>query len=161
MRVAFIVWALGVGLVASWTFAPAEPPPPSILEVNRGLAFGPNEAISIDGRKSIRQYALNALDLPWGSRCSGEGRKRFIDGLNNYYYHRQNQSERYPETYGKLGADYIAKQWSTTDDLRIERLTQDAYVRGYLKLADFQDVAGRLVATIIRDERTDGKACSD
>ena len=161
MKMRFIAWALGVGLVAAWTFTPAAPPLPQILEVNRGKAFGSNEAIHVEGRKSQRQDAFNALDRPWGSRCSGEGRKQFISGLNEYYYHRQNQTERYPEIYGQLGADYIAKQWSTTDDQRIDRLTQDAYAKGYLKPADFNGVAGKMVAAVVRDERVTGKACAD
>ena len=86
--------------------------------------------------------------------------RHFISGLGHYYYHRQNQTERYPETYGQLGADYIAKQWSTTDDQRIDRLTQDAYARGYLKPADFEAVAGKMVATVVKNERVTGKACA-
>ncbi len=44
--------------------------------------------------------------------------------------------ELHPKYFGELGAAYIAKQWSSTDDQRIDRLTQDAYARGYLKPAD-------------------------
>jgi hypothetical protein len=101
------------------------------------------------------------LELPWGSRCDGEGRKRFISGLNEYYYQRQNQIERYPENFGKLGADYIADQWAGTDDQRIDRLTQDAYARGYLKPADFDGVAGKLIAALVKDERVTGNACAN
>jgi hypothetical protein len=155
----FIGWALGVGLVATWAFAPAAPPP-QIPEVNRGKAFGSNEDIMVDARSRQRQAAFRTLERPWASRCAGEDRKRFIGGLNEYYYHRQNQTERYPESFGKLGADYIAKQWSTTDDQRIDRLTQDAYARGYLKPADFNGVAARMIAKVVKDERITGKACA-
>jgi hypothetical protein len=157
---AFIGWALGVGLVASWAFAPAAPPP-QIPEVNRGKAFGSNEDIMVDGRSRQRQAAFMTLERPWGGRCDGEGRKRFISGLNEYYYQRQNQTERYPEYFGQLGADYIANQWSTTDDQRIDRLTQDAYARGYLKPADFDGLARKVIATVVKDERVTGKACAD
>ncbi|WP_249779114.1 hypothetical protein [Bradyrhizobium sediminis] len=161
MRLFFIVWALAISLVASWAFAPAAPPPQmQILEVNCGKAFDSNEYIMVEGRSKQRQDAFRALQLPWGDRCAGEGRKEFIGGLGHYYYHRQNQTERYPETYGQLGADYIAKQWSTTDDRRIDRLTQDAYARGYLKPADFEAVAGKMVATVVKNERVTGKACA-
>lgn len=157
----FLLWAVAVLQVAAWAFAPAAAPPQmQILEVNRGKAFGSNEYITVEGRASQRKDAFRVLDLPWASRCAGEDRKRFISGLNEYYYHRQNQTERYPETYGQLGADYIAKQWSTTDDQRIDRLTQDAYARGYLKPADFEAVAGKMVATVVKNERVTGKACA-
>jgi hypothetical protein len=156
----FIAWVLGVALVASWAFAPAPPPPPQIPEVNRGKAFGSNEDITIDSRSRQRQAAFKTLEQPWASRCEGEGRNRFIGGLNEYYYHRQNQTERYPENFGTLGADYIAKQWSTTDDQRIDRLTQEAYARGYFKPADFDGVAGKLIAKVVKDERVTGRACA-
>ena len=48
----------------------------------------------------------------------------------------------------------------TTDDQRIDRLTQDAYARGYLKPVDFDAVAGNMVAAVVKDERVTGKACA-
>jgi hypothetical protein len=156
----FLLWALVIWQVAAWAFAPAAAPP-QIPEVNRGKAFGTNEDIMVEARRGQRQSAFRTLEQPWGSRCAGEGRKQFISGLNEYYYHRQNQTERYPENFGKLGADYIAKQWSTTDDQRIDRLTQEAYAKGYLKPADFDGVAGKMVAMVVKDERITGKACAN
>jgi hypothetical protein len=158
-RAWFLLWAVVIWQIAAWTFGPTVPLP-QIPEVNRGKAYGSNEDLLVEARGGQRQGALKALDQPWGSRCAGEERKRFISGLNEYYYHRQNQTERYPENFGKLGADYIAKQWSTTDDQRIDRLTQDAYARGYLKAADFDGVAGKMVATVVKDERITGKGCA-
>ena len=63
------------------------------------------------------------------------------------------------ESYGKAGADYIATQWSKSDDQRIERLTQEAYAKGYLKPSDFTGVAAKMVATVIKNERVTGKGC--
>jgi hypothetical protein len=160
-RAWFVLWAVAVVQVAAWTFAPAPAPSaPKILEVNRGKAFGSNEDITVEGRVRQRQDAFTALERPWGSRCAGEGRKQFISGLGHYYYHRQNQTERYPETFGQLGADYIARQWSSTDDQRIDRLTQDAYAKGYLKPADFEELPRKLIANVVKDERVTGKACA-
>jgi hypothetical protein len=160
-RAWLLLWAVVIWQVAAWTFAPASPPAPQIPEVNRGKAFGSSEEYLVEARVSQRQEALRALDQPWAGRCAGEDRKRFISGLREYYYQRQNQIERYPENFGQLGADYIAKQWSTADDQRIERLTQDAYAKGYMKPADFEGIAGKLVATVVKDERVTGKACAD
>jgi len=153
----FIVWAVVIYQIAAWTFPPAPPP---MSQENRGKAFGSNEDIFVDGRQQDRKAVLEVLDQPWGGRCAGEGRKRFISGLKEYYYQRENQIERYPENFGKLGADYIARQWATTDDQRIDRLTQDAYVKGYLKPADFDGIARKLIAALVRDERVTGHACS-
>lgn len=157
----FIVWALGVGLVAAWTFAPAAPPPqPQIPEVNRGKAFGSNEHFMVESRNKQRQAAFQKLEQPWASRCMGEARKAFIGSLREYYSTRQNEAQHYPQNFGKLGADYIATQWATTDDRRIDRLTQEAYARGYLKPTDFDGPAARIVATVVKDERITGKACA-
>jgi hypothetical protein len=157
----FFLWALGVVVVASWAFAPADAPRPiQIPEVNRGKAFGANEDIHVQSRSELRQSAFETLEQPWGGRCAAEGRKSFIAGLSHYYYIRQNQTDRYPENFGQLGADYIAKQWSTTDDQRIDRLTQDAYAKGYFKPADFEGLAAKLIATVVKNERVTGNACA-
>jgi hypothetical protein len=37
---------------------------------------------------------------------------------------------------------------------------QDACARGYLKPADFDGVAGKMVATVVKDERITGKGCA-
>jgi hypothetical protein len=157
-RLLFIVWVVVIVQIAAWAFAPEPAPPQPVAGDGRG--FGDTEKYTVDGRARQRQDAIAALELPWSSRCAGEERKRFIGGLNEYYYHRQNQMERYPETFGKAGADYIATQWSTTDDRRIDRLIQDAYARGYLKPADFDGVARKMVANVVTGERVTGNACA-
>lgn len=160
-RVWFLLWAVVIWQVASWAFAPA----PAVVPVTQmpagdGQAFGSNEPYTLDARNDERQLALKSLETPTGSLCTEAGRKQFIRGIDQYYYQRQNQTERYPEVHGKLGADYIAAQWSSPDDKRIDRLTQEAYSKGYLALADFDNVARKMVATILRDERVIGKGCA-
>jgi hypothetical protein len=155
----FFLWALGVVVVAGWAFAPADAPRP-IPEVNRGKAFGANEGIAVDSRRVLRKATFETLEQPWGGRCAAEGRQSFIAGLSHYYYIRQNQTEHQPEYFGQLGADYIAKQWSTTDDQRIDRLTQDAYAKGYFKPADFEGLAAKLIASVVKNERVTGHACA-
>src|SRR5580698_5901424 len=160
-RVWFLLWAVVIWQVASWAFAPA----PAVVPVTQmpagdGQAFGSNEPYTLDARNDERQLARKSLETPTGSLCTEAGRKQFIRGIDQYYYQRQNQTERYPEVHGKLGADYIAAQWSSLDDRRIDRLTQEAYSKGYLALADFDNVARKMVATVLRDERVIGKGCA-
>ncbi len=152
----FILWAVVIWQVASWAFAP---PPPSVqMEASRDVPRDVEE-VSTGGRELVRQQALAALDKPWSSRC-GADRRDFLSGLAAYYYNRQNQTERYPEIYGKAGAEHIARQWSTSDDSRIDRLTREAYGRGYLRPSDFNGPASKLVAAIVQNERVTGKGCS-
>jgi hypothetical protein len=157
-RIWFLLWALVIWQMAAWAFAPAAPVPQ--MPPGDGNAFGSNEQYTIESRDSQRRGALGALEAPTGSRCTEDGGKQFVNGLNNYYYQRQNQSERYPEIHGKLGADYIAEQWSAPDDTRIDRLTQEAYSQGYLKPSDFDGVARKMVATVVKGERVIGKGCA-
>jgi hypothetical protein len=51
-------------------------------------------------------------------------------------------------------------QWSTTDDKRIDRLTQELYSRGYLKPEEFQEVARRMISVVVKDERVIAKGCA-
>jgi hypothetical protein len=156
----FLVWAVVTCQIAMWSFIPTDVPPP-IPKADPGELADPYEQIHVRSRLALRRDALRALELPWIGRCRRDGRNQFIAGLNEYYYHRQNQTERYPETFGKAGADYIAEQWSTSDDKRIDRLTQEAYTRGYLNPTDFNAVARRMIDTIIRDERIMAKGCAN
>ena len=134
-------------------------PPPKVPQGD-GRAFGDNEMLLVKGRERQRQYVMRVLDRPWNSRCTDDGRALFIDGLSHYYNHRYYQTEGYRETYGKAGADYIAAQFSKADDARIERLTQEAYAKGYLKPEDFRGAAGQMVATLVKGERVTGKGCA-
>jgi hypothetical protein len=152
-----VLWAMVVAQIALWAFAPdKQEEKPSAGD---GRPYGDTEQYMVESRVSQRKSTMATLDLPWSSRC-GEDRKRFIAGVNHYYYIRQIESEHYPEYHGKLGADYIARQWSTGEDKRIERLTQEAYARGYLMPSDFDGVAGKLVAAVVKDERVVGKGCA-
>ncbi|MCK1735476.1 hypothetical protein IVA79_16180 [Bradyrhizobium sp. 138] len=157
-RAWLILWALVVYQVAAWAFAPQKAAQPA-TPVD-GPGYGSNEAIFVDGRARTRSSAAQAFDLPYGSRCAGEGRKQFISSVGGYYYRRQNETERYPETFGKPGADYIAKQWVTGEDKRIERLTQEAYAQGYLQPSDFDNVARKMVEAIVRNERITVRSCA-
>lgn len=157
-RLLIIVWVSAVLQVAGWAFVP---PPPAVRPLpGSDRAFGPTEKYAVDSRESQRQNAFRALEQPTGSRCTVDGRKAFIGGLSEYYYHRQNQTERYPETFGQPGADYIAEQWSGTDDKRIDRLTREAYGMGYLKPDDFEAVARKMFLAVVRNERVASKGCS-
>jgi hypothetical protein len=158
-RIWFIVWAIVIWQVAMWAFTPEPSVPAQAFTPITGQDFDDHEKYIEDARKSQRKAALTALDRPWNDRC-GEARKQFISGVNEYYYHRQNQSERYPDIYGPAGTDYITKQWMTPDDRRIERLTQEAYSGGHLTPSDFDGVASKMVETVVRSERVTGRGCA-
>ncbi|QQN66787.1 hypothetical protein JIR23_14430 [Bradyrhizobium diazoefficiens] len=158
-RVWFIVWALVIWQVAAWAFAPQKAVQQPAAAVD-DPGYGSNEAIFVEGRASQRRDAAQAFERPYGSRCAGEGRKQFLRNIDAYYYRRQNDMERYPETFGKAGADYIAGQWSTGEDKRIERLTQEAYAQGYLTSSDFGGVARKLIETAVRGERVTAHSCA-
>jgi hypothetical protein len=152
----FIMWAIAILQFALWTFAPEKP---KAGPTDPGHAYGSDEKYSVESRDGMRKSVMATLDKPWSSRC-GEARKDFIGGVDYYYWQRQNQYKRYGEIHGKLGADYIATQWSTGEDQRIDRLTQEAYVNGYLKPSDFKGYASELIAEVVKNERVIGKGCA-
>lgn len=153
----FVLWLLVVWRVAAWTFAPAPPPPTRHYD---GRAFGPNEDIFVKGRQSTRRSATEALAQPWAELCADITRKKFISGLGYYYYQRENQTERHTETYGPAGANYIAQQWASADDQRIDRLTQDLYINGYLKPDEFDAVARKMIVAVVKDSHITGSGCA-
>lgn len=158
-RLWFIVWALVIWQVGAWAFAPQKAAQQPMAAAD-GPGYGSNEAIFVEGRASQRREAALAFERPYGSRCAGEGRKQFVSNIDAYYYRRQNDMERYPETFGKPGADYIAKQWSTGEDKRIERLTQEAFALGFLAPSDFDGLARKLVDAVVRGERVTAHSCA-
>lgn len=151
-----MLWGAALLMVAVWTFTPKTP---EVVPVTDGKPYGSDEPYLLDARKLWRKAAMTSLDKPWSDRC-GDARKDFISGVSFYYYNREGQNELYPRLHGKPGADYIATIWSSADDKRIDRLTQEAYTNGYLKLTDFSGRAGKLVAAIVKDERVTGSGCA-
>lgn len=158
-RLIFIIAAIIVWQVAGRLFLTEQPVAAAAFPPVTGAEFQDHEKYIEDARKSQREGALKALDRAWSERCGGR-RADFVSSLNEYYYHRQNQNERYPETYGPAGAAYIAGVWTTAEDRRIERLTQEAYAAGYIKPSDFDGMASQMVATIVRGEQVRGRGCA-
>ena len=106
-----------------------------------------------------RHDGLRALDVPQAVYAPRKDEK-FISGLGHYYYHRSLQTTSYPKNYGKTGADYIARQWSTADDKRIDRLTKEIYSSGYFKPNEFGAGSRDMLLTLVKDERVTGKGCA-
>jgi hypothetical protein len=159
MRPAFIaMWAAALAQIAIWTYAP-DTPKANAVNTGDGQPYGDLEPIHIESREGMRKSMMATLDQPWSSRC-GDARAKFISGVGEYYWQRKNQYERYLEIHGKPGVDYIAKAWSSPDDKRIDRLTQEAYASGYLKPSDFKGYAQDLIAEIVKGERVTGKGCA-
>jgi len=158
MRIALLIWGLLIWQIAAWTFAPPRPSaePPK----GDGKAYDNDEKYMVEGRDKQRRTALSALDMPWAAWCGDQGHKQLVSRLSEYYYHRQNQTERYLEIHGQLGANYIAQQWATADDQRIDRLTAQAYRNGYVEPTQFSETPRKLIQVVIRNERVVGKGCA-
>ncbi len=157
-----LLWAAAIGQVAVWAFVPVSPdhvPSLHTEESGEERILGYEEDIHVQSRADLRKETLVSLEQPWAGRCGGESKKNFVLGLNEYYYHRQNQTERYAENFGRAGAKYIAQQWSAPDDKRIDRLAQEAYAKGYLRPADFNGLSRKLIDAVISEERVTGKGC--
>jgi hypothetical protein len=120
--------------------ADSGPPPPR----------NPNEHVFQHIRRSARKGALQSLEQPWAAMCEGEGRRALLEGVNYYYEHRGSHEMSYPKRWGAEGKSYIEREWGTTDDKRIEQLTQDMVARGYLKVAALSRAAAERVGKLTK-----------
>lgn len=160
-RILFVVWALAMWQIAVWTFSPARTQTATAVVRADGKAHGDSEPAIARGRDYQRAGALRALEQPTAVICTEEGRKRVVSGLSEYFYHRQAQLQSYPRNFGTPGADYIARQWSTAGDLRIDRLVREAYGRGYIVPDDLtQSFARKTLLSIVEGVRVTGKGCA-
>jgi hypothetical protein len=112
-----------------------------------------NEKIYQNGRNSIRKSTMNGLDKAWSTFCQPEGRQRLAQSVSYYFEMRGNQEESYQKRWGDDGRNYIAREWSTSDDARIQRLVQEHYERGYLKIADFRPFIAKRIEPLLKDVR--------
>ena len=119
-----------------------------------------NERYNAPGRDSARKGTLEALDQPWSSFCTAEGRKLLIDAINYYYGQRHAQVQSYANAYGEAARQFAVKSWTTTDDNRIERKMRETFGRGYFKLDELHRHVRTPVAELVKGERVTGKPCS-
>ncbi|MGB7256561.1 MAG: hypothetical protein WBD48_00615 [Pseudolabrys sp.] len=158
---------LMIGLLVGWQFTlpryPAnfyEPVVEGPKLPNGGVPpWNANEPIFQEGRDRARASALRGLDQAWSTFCNSEGRKKLVSAVSYYFEQRGNQENSYPARWGKEGRDYIVREWSTSDDRRIERLVQDLYRRGYLRLADLRPFIANRVMPLLKDTHVIDAPC--
>lgn len=119
-----------------------------------------NERYNAPGRDGARKQTQEALDQPWSSFCTADGRKLLIDAINYYYGQRVAQTLSYANTYGEAARQYAIKAWTTADDSRVERKTREIFGRGYFKLDELRVPARGTVAELVKGERVSGKPCT-
>jgi hypothetical protein len=107
-----------------------------------------NEAIFQESRRMARESTLKSLDRPWADFCSGEGRRAIASSLNEYFYHRGGQELSYPARWGDTGRTYIAREWGTPGDRRIEQQVREMYERGYLDPATLSAATAKRVLAL-------------
>lgn len=162
-RLLFVLWAVAMWQIAVWTFFPAKTETAAVApaERNYGKAHSDNEPVIARGREFQRADALKLLEQPTAVLCSPEGRRKVASGLSEYFFHRRNQTLRYSENFGTPGAEYIARQWSTADDQRIDRLVREAYSSGYITPDELtKGYARDMLISVTNGIRITGKGCA-
>ena len=159
-RVWFLLWAVVTWQVAAWAFAPAPAVPVTQMPAGDGQAFGSNERYTLDARDDERHEAAEGAGDA-DRRSLHRGRTQAIHPRARSILLSAAEPDRaLPGNPRRSPASMIAAQWSGPDDKRIDRLTQEAYSKGYLALAEFDNVARRMVAAVVKDERVIGKGCA-
>ena len=152
-----------VVLLAGWEYS--KPSYPVNTEANADTDRGPppprnaNEDMFKESRHIARKTALEGLQQPWAAMCAGEGRRSLISSVNYYYEQRGLQERSYPARWGDTGRSYIVGEWSTTDDHRIEQLTQDMVSRGYLKPATLNKFVAERVNALANGAPVTAQPC--
>jgi hypothetical protein len=143
-------------------------------ELSRGSRNMPNEAVG-DGvppnnanenifhrnRESVRQSTMRALEQAWSTFCTPAGRKKLAASLNYYFERRGNEEASYAKRWGQEGRDYITREWSTSDDRRIERLVSETYERGYIDLSSVRHSTVKRMVPLLKNVKVQGEPCKN
>lgn len=154
--------ALIVLVIGVWEYSkPRRPAPQSQAE-----DYGPppprnaNEELFRDARERRRQSTLKTLDANWASFCAPQGRTLLVNSLNDYFYFRDGAEASYPRRWGEGGKTYIAREFSTSEDRRIEQRIRELFERGYLDPGMFGSIANRHVSALVQGLTVERKPCA-
>ena len=139
-------------------------PSPTLPLENAATARGQvpwaaNEPYMVEGRRRTRKSVLKALDQAWSSFCTDDGHKRLLSSLHYYYEQRLSQERGYQRSWGDEAGRYVRQAWASSDDARIERLTQETYSRGYFGLDEFKPLVRTKLTSVVADTRVTGQPC--
>ncbi len=137
--------------VAARTDGQADPGPPPPRNAN--------EPLFQDNRRRLRETTLKSLDRPWAQFCDAEGRRQIASSLKEYFYHRTGQEKSYPARWSDTGRQYIAREWATPEDRRIEQQIKDMVFRGYLDVATLDKPTGERVAAMVAGLKVTQQPC--
>jgi hypothetical protein len=157
---------LMIGILLAWDFTKPRHKQVRVPEVatpqgpNGGFPpWNANETGFRYVRDSVRKSTLSSLDQPWSTFCQPEGRKRLASSLKEYFWQRGGQENSYPARWGGVGRAYIAREWSTADDQRIERLVEELYWRGYLDLRSLDRLTAEMIIPLVKNTRVMTQPC--
>jgi hypothetical protein len=154
-----MAWALLGGI--RFEEAPQPTLPLDNSATRRGqVPWATNEPFMVEGRRGTRQSTLKTLDQPWSAFCGADGHQRLLSSLQYYYEQRAVQEHGYARAWGEAADRYIRQAWASSDDARIERLTQETYSRGYFNLDDFTPFVRAKLSAIVAGERVSGRPCA-
>jgi hypothetical protein len=151
-----------VTLLAVWEYAkqPLPKPRPQAEDYGPPPPRNANEELFRDSRERRRQSTLKALDVNWASFCAPQGRTLLVNGLNDYFYFRDGAETSYPLRWGEVGKTYITREFSTTDDKRIEQQIRELYARGYLDPRMLGSIANKHVTALVQGLNVERKPCA-
>jgi hypothetical protein len=155
-------FGLIVALLGVWEYSkPVRPAPAKQAE-----DYGPppprnaNEELFKEGRVRRRLSTLKTLEANWASFCESQGRTRLVNSLNDYFYFRDGAETSYPLRWGEVGKTYIMREFSTTEDRRIEQQIRELYARGYLDPKMFGSIADKRVTALVQGRKIERKPCA-
>ena len=156
-----VPFGLIVALLGIWEYAKRPMP----AAAKQAEDYGPppprnaNEELFRDGRVRRRESTLKTRDANWASFFDPQGRKRLVNSLNEYFYFRDGAETSYPLRWGEVGKTYITREFSTSEDKRIEQQIAQLYELGYLTPAVLSEASGRRVKALVQGRRVIQQPC--
>jgi hypothetical protein len=162
----YFIGALVLANIVAATFVwPPEASVPPAPIVNAATRQGQepwmaNEGYLADSRAHTRKGMLKTLGQPWSTWCTAVGHTNLIEAINYYYYQRDAEAWSKAHTYGEGGRRFAINAWTTTDDLRIERLVGEAHDNGYFSLDELRPYARKPLSALVGSATVHPKPCA-
>ena len=119
-----------------------------------------NERYNAPGRDIARKQTLEALDQPWSSFCTADGRKLLIDAINYYYGQRSRRRRATPTPMARLPGSTRSRPGRRRTTVASSARRAKSSAAATSSSTNCASRRARMVAELVKGERVSGKPCT-